>query len=149
MRPVLMAHLSQIRIGNMVMFGPGVSIIGGGHNTSMPGRFMADVHDKTGNEDLGVTIADDVWVGASVTILRGVHVGRGAVIGAGAVVTKSVPPYAIVAGNPARVIRFRWDVATILAHEAALYDSADRFGNDDLERWQNESRMLPPLRASR
>lgn len=48
-----------------------------------------------------------VWVGASVLILPGVHIGEGAIIGAGAVVTKNVPPYAVVGGNPATVLKYR------------------------------------------
>jgi maltose O-acetyltransferase len=51
-----------------------------------------------------IAIEDDVWIGSRVIILPGVTVGRGAVIGAGAVVTKNVQPYAVVAGNPARVV---------------------------------------------
>ena len=51
-----------------------------------------------------VVIEDDVWIGSRATILAGVTVGRGAIVGAGAVVTRSVPPMAIVAGVPARVI---------------------------------------------
>ena len=58
-----------------------------------------------------VTIDDDVWIGDRVLILAGVHVGKGAIIGAGAVVTKDVPPYAIVGGNPAHIIRMRGDNA--------------------------------------
>lgn len=54
-----------------------------------------------------ITIGDDVWIGARAIILDGVNVGNGAVIAAGAVVTKDIPPYAIVAGIPAKIIRYR------------------------------------------
>jgi len=54
-------------------------------------------------------VGSDVWIGASATILRGVSVGDGAVIGANSVVTKDVPNYAVVAGAPARIIRFRFE----------------------------------------
>ena len=54
-----------------------------------------------------VNIGNDVWIGARVTILPGVKIGNGAIIGAGSVVTKDVPDFAIVGGNPARVIKYR------------------------------------------
>lgn len=60
-----------------------------------------------------IVIGNDVWIGADVTLLGGVKIGNGAVIGAGAVVAKDVPPYAVVVGNPARVIKYRFDEATI------------------------------------
>ncbi len=58
-------------------------------------------------------IGNDVWIGNRAIVLQGVTVGDGAVIGAGSVVTKDVPPYAIVAGNPARLIRYRFDEETV------------------------------------
>lgn len=61
-----------------------------------------DMPDKT-------EIGNDVWIGSNAVIMGGVHVGDGAVIGASAVVTKDVPAYAIAVGNPARVIRYRFD----------------------------------------
>jgi acetyltransferase-like isoleucine patch superfamily enzyme len=57
-------------------------------------------------------IGNDVWIGKGATVLAGLTVGDGAVVGARAVVTKSVPAYAIVAGNPARILRYRFDEAT-------------------------------------
>ena len=63
--------------------------------------------------DKGTTrIGNDVWIGLGAIVLSGVAVGDGAVIGAGGVVSKAVPPYAIVAGNPAQIIRYRFDGAT-------------------------------------
>jgi acetyltransferase-like isoleucine patch superfamily enzyme len=144
--PVLVAALSEIRIGNHVMFGPEVVLIGGGHNTTIPRRFMTHVVEKTGNEDLGVVIEDDVWVGARAMILRGVTVGRGAVIAAGSVLTKSAPPYSIVAGNPAQIIRFRWDVETILQHEQILYSAEQRLSRQELEHRQRIKEMIGPKR---
>lgn len=67
-----------------------------------------------------VTIGSDVWLCANCTILSGVTIGHGAVIGTGAIVTKDVEPYAIVAGNPARTVRYRFDEAT----RAALLEMA-------------------------
>jgi len=61
-------------------------------------------------------IGNDVWIGAGATLLGkggGLTIGDGAIVGAGSVVTKDVPPYAIVGGNPARIIRYRFDEAII------------------------------------
>jgi acetyltransferase-like isoleucine patch superfamily enzyme len=139
--PMLMASLSKIRIGSHVMFGPFVSIIGGNHNVAEIGRFMFDVIDKRPGDDQDVIIEDDVWVGTRAIILRGVTVRRGAIVAAGAVVTKEVPPYAIVGGIPAKVINFRWNVDTILEHEKKLYPVEKRLSRDELERWQREERI--------
>ena len=59
------------------------------------------------------TIGNDVWIGSRVTIMQGLNIGTGAVIGAGSIVTKDVPPYAVVAGSPARIIKYRFDENTI------------------------------------
>jgi acetyltransferase-like isoleucine patch superfamily enzyme len=60
-----------------------------------------------------VVIGNDVWIGFSTTILSGVTIGDGAAVGASSVVNRDVPPYAIVAGNPARIVRYRFDEETI------------------------------------
>ena len=94
----------DIKIGKYVMMGTGVKIYSRNHafsNTTIP---MCRQGFQSVRQ---VIIEDDVWIGGNAIILPGVHVHTGAILGAGAVVTKDVPPYAIVGGNPARVIRFR------------------------------------------
>ena len=59
--------------------------------------------------DQPVVIEEEVWCGANVTILKGVTIGRGSVVAAGAVVTKSCPPYSIIGGVPAKVLRKRFE----------------------------------------
>jgi virginiamycin A acetyltransferase len=73
-----------------------------------------------------VVIAADVWIGRGATIMSGVTIGHGAIVAAKAVVTKPVPPYAIVAGNPARIIKFRFDHTTIEALLASRWWDLDR-----------------------
>lgn len=60
-----------------------------------------------------VTIGNDVWIGTNAVVLGGVTIGTGAIIGAGAIVTKDVPPYAVVGGVPAKIIKYRFDDETI------------------------------------
>jgi acetyltransferase-like isoleucine patch superfamily enzyme len=71
------------------------------------------------------SIGNDVWIGRSAIVLSGIKVGNGAVIGAGAVVTKNVPNYAVVAGNPARVIRYRFPSDVIAALECIAWWDLD------------------------
>lgn len=73
-----------------------------------------------------VVVEEDVWLAANVTLLSGVRIGRGSTIGAGSVCTKSVPPYAIVMGNPAKVIGFNFTPEEIIEHEKALYPEDKR-----------------------
>lgn len=72
-----------------------------------------------------IVIGNDVWVGSSVKIMPGIHIGNGAVIGAGAIVTKDVPPYAIVGGVPAKVIRFRFPDDVIMKLEESKWWNLD------------------------
>lgn len=74
-----------------------------------------------------VTIGADVWLGSQAMILSGVKIGHGAVVAARTVVTKDVPPYAIVGGNPGKLIRHRFDEATVAALlDAAWWDLPER-----------------------
>ncbi len=95
---------------NHAMAGPSTypfGILGGAFADALP---LADYPWRGGGD---ITIGHDVWLGTECLVLPGVTIGHGAVVGARAVVAKDVPPYAVVAGNPARVVRMRFDEATV------------------------------------
>jgi maltose O-acetyltransferase len=105
------ANLSgKITIGNYVMMGRDVVIMTRNHEFSIIGIPMAQQGFK---EERPVFIEDDVWIGDRVIILAGVRVGQGTVIGAGSVVTKDVPPFAVVGGVPAKIIRMRKEMSVV------------------------------------
>jgi acetyltransferase-like isoleucine patch superfamily enzyme len=92
-----------VSIGSNVMFGPTVSIFSENHgfeNTEIP-------MIKQPTTRKGVIIEDDVWLGTQSVILDGVTIGKGSIIAAGAIVNTNVPPYSIVAGVPAKIIKSR------------------------------------------
>ena len=91
-------------IGDHVMMGPEVWIYTRNHKHS---DVTVPMRDQGFEEERPVHIGNDVWIGDKVTILPGVNIGDGSIIGAGAVVTHDVPPYAIVGGVPAKIIRMR------------------------------------------
>ncbi|MDG5471370.1 DapH/DapD/GlmU-related protein [Jeotgalibacillus sp. ET6] len=95
---------SDIYIGSNVMMGPECRIYTQNHsfqNKNIPMYMQGFSTVKP------VHIDDDVWIGSRVIILPGVKVGKGSIIGAGSVVTKDVPEYSVVAGNPAKVVKYR------------------------------------------
>lgn len=114
---------AELRIGNKVIFGPKPTIITGDHRIDLIGKYIIDVTDdeKLPDQDAPVVIEDDVWCGANVTILKGVTIGRGSVVAAGAVVTQSCPPYSIIGGVPAKIIKRRFTDEDIVLHEKQLY----------------------------
>lgn len=94
-----------IKIGNDVIIAKDVSLISGDHAFSQKNKKINEQGMKTGEPP--IIIGNDVWIGEKAIILKSVNIGDGCIIGAGSVVTKNVPPYTIVAGNPAIVIKKR------------------------------------------
>lgn len=94
--------LTSVTIGAHALIAPNVFITDHTHNTAAGIRL-----DRQGNTSAPVVVGDDAWIGAGAVVLPGVTIGAGAIVGAGAVVTKNVPPNAIVAGVPAKIIGMR------------------------------------------
>lgn len=96
--------VGPVKLGRNVMMGPEVIVLTTNHKFD---RLDIPMSEQGHKPEKPVVIDDDIWIGTRVIILPGVHVARGAILGAGAVVTKDVPEYGIVGGNPARIIGYR------------------------------------------
>lgn len=112
-----------------------------GNHARRLGEFITDINEanKPKGYDQDVIIESDVWIGCHVTILSGVTIGRGCTVAAGAVVNKSTPPYSIVGGVPAKVIRFYRTIDEIIVHEAKLYPSDQRYTREELQQMRQSS----------
>lgn len=100
-RGVFISGQGGVSVGKWVLIGPHTVIHSANHvydNPSIPIQ-------KQGHEPRAITIEDDVWIGANVTVLPGIRIGRGSVVAAGSVVTSDVDPYLVVGGVPARLIK--------------------------------------------
>ena len=113
--------LKNVIIGKFCCISWNVTLYGGSsHNYSAPSMYSS-YHWKyifgksisLNSEKSKTIIGNDVWIGNGAIVINGVKIGNGAVIGAGAVVTKDIPPYSIVAGVPAKIIKMRFDDRTI------------------------------------
>lgn len=125
-RAVLYAVYKRIIIGDNVLFGPNVTLVNGDHNIHKIGVPLKDNREKMPEDDAEIIIGDESWLGANVTVLKGVNIGRGCVVAAGAVVTKDTPPYTIVGGVPAKVLKNRFSLSEAVKHESILYPEENR-----------------------
>ena len=95
---VYLYSVAPIVIGSKVAISEGVFLCTASHDISFASRPLTTSP---------ITIGDGAWIGARAIVLPGVTVGEGAIVGAGTVVTKDVPPWAVVAGNPAKIVKWR------------------------------------------
>jgi acetyltransferase-like isoleucine patch superfamily enzyme len=109
------ASVERLIIGNFVSIAPNVQfLLGGNHQINTVFSFPVysvlyhEQYDKDAESNGPITVEDEVWIGMNSIILSGVNISKGAIVAAGSVVTRSVPPYAIVGGNPARIIKYRF-----------------------------------------
>jgi acetyltransferase-like isoleucine patch superfamily enzyme len=93
---------------------------------------IKDELDKEGKYDRDIIVEEDVWMGINVTLLNGTHIGRGCIVGAGCVVSGEWPPYSVIVGNPARIIKSVFSLEDIVRHEEKLYSPEDRIPKEVL-----------------
>ena len=113
----------------------GLIVVTGNHYSEV-GKFFMDIKDSDKPKDLDkdIIVEEDVWMATNVTLLMGAQIGRGAVIGAGSVVRSKVPPYAMVVGNPAKIVGFKFNPEQVIKHEETLYPPEDRLSIEVLEK---------------
>lgn len=121
----------KLQIGNYCSIAPEVMFVLNAdhytdHISTFPHKVMCLGEKLEGISKGNIIVDDDVWIGYRVTILSGVHIGQGAIIASGAVVTKDVPPYTIVGGVPAKVIKYRFDKKLCCELEKIDYTKLDK-----------------------
>lgn len=120
----------------------GLKVATGGH-AMIIGRNYREVTEaeKPKGLDKDVVVEENVWIGMNVILLAGIVVGRGSTVAAGSVVTKSLPPYCIAGGVPAKPIKFKWTIDEILEHERILYPENERYTREELEKIFSETKL--------
>lgn len=128
----------KLIIGSFCSIAPNVKFILGGmhhfnHLSTFP--FKAYFYDENESFSKGpIIVEDDVWIGADAIILSGVTISRGTVVAAGSVVVKSTLPYSIIGGNPARLIKYRFNETEIMKLASLDFDKIDEnFIRDNIE----------------
>lgn len=120
-------NIDQLYIGSYVCIASEAVILMGGNNTHRADWFslypfieqITEAYVQSGDTIIG----DGAWLGMRCMILPGINIGEGAIVASGAIVTKDVPPYAVVAGNPAKIVKYRFDDKTIESLlELKIYD---------------------------
>lgn len=129
---IINADNESVYIKKFTEVAPDVTIVTNNHRStvSIPQVILGESHINDYSAD--VSIEEDVWVGTRATILAGVTLGRGCIVAANALVAKSVPPYALVAGIPAKIIGVKFSPSDIERHEEALYPPNERMTHEEI-----------------
>ena len=126
-------HTGKLIIKNNTTLSYNVTIVTGNHTPTVgTPQFELD-HLHINDKESDIIIHEDVWVGANVTILSGAELGRGCVIGACSLVNKPIPPYAVVAGVPCKIIGVKFSLSQIIEHEQKLYTDYEKTNIDYLK----------------
>lgn len=135
---------TKLKIGSYCSISPGVRfLLGGEHQINSISTYPFKVKCFGYNMEAGskgdIVVGDDVWIGTNAIICSGITIGQGAIVAAGAVVTKDVEPYAIVGGNPAKIIKYRFEKEVVnCLQNINLIDLFDKFNGSQIAVIYNE-----------
>lgn len=130
---IINAPTEKVIIRKYSAIGPGTSFIPGNHQSTVgvPHFLLGLSHINDKSKD--IIVEEDCWVGTNVTLLAGAHLGRGCVVASGCIVSKEIPPYAVVVGTPQKIIAKKFDIDDIIEHEKVLYRPEERMTRQQLE----------------
>lgn len=127
---------SGAAVGLLAITGNHMSIVG--KNIKQITNKVKDELDINHEMDKDIIVEEDVWIAARVTLLSGTVLSRGCIVGAGSVVRGSIPPYAMVIGNPCKVVGFRFTPSEIIEHEKILFEESERLPLELLQKNYNK-----------
>lgn len=128
----MISHGGKLIVKKYSAIGAGTVIIPGSHipTVGLP-QFLSQTHINDVATD--IIVGEDCWIGSGSYLLSHAKIGRGCVVAAGSIVTKEIPPYAVVAGSPAKIIASRFSISQIIKHETILYPPEERINKETLE----------------
>lgn len=133
------SYKGKLRLKKYAVISAGSIVIPGDHvpTVGVPQYLLGKMHIN--DVDGEIIVEEDAWVGAGTILLSHCKIGRGAIVAAGSVVSKPIPPYAVVAGVPAKIIATKFSIEQILEHEAQLYPKEERMSREELEKLFDEN----------
>lgn len=127
------SYKGKLNIGKYSVFAAGCIIVPDTHRPVVGVPFYVQSQYHIGDEIHNITIKEDCWIGSGSILLSNCSLERGVIVGAGSVVTKSFPPYSVIAGVPAKIIAVKFSKEDIIKHEEVLYPIEDRLSISEID----------------
>lgn len=134
----VLVSFKEIIIGDNVLVGAGCLIMDTNGHSLNPFERRMEAETHAGRTGQGIIIDSDVWLGTNCSIYAGVHIGRGAVVAGNSIIRNDIPPYAVVLGNPAKIISFVFSPEEIVELEKKNYPKDERIPLEVLEKNYNK-----------
>ena len=131
---LLINYTGKFTVKKYTTIASNCTVVTGNHRKTVGVPQIISGANHINDIETDITIEEDVWIGINCTLLAGTHIGRGAIVGACSLVNKEIPPYAVVAGVPAKIIASVFSIDQIIEHEKLLYPENERFSREYLNK---------------